>query len=106
MARKKASNGRDHLSDEARALWNSVAHRCRSPGREAIAIVALQCWDRANEAAKVCDVEGLVTITESTGAVHVHPLLKVEVQNRSLFAKLWAQLNLNAWNPEIDSWGD
>jgi hypothetical protein len=36
--------------------------------------------------------QGMTTTTKSPGAVHLNPLLKVEKDNRQLFARLWGSL--------------
>jgi len=50
----------------------------------------------------MCDKDGLTTTTKTTGAIHLHPCLKVERENRALFAKLWHQLGLQ-WDADLDS---
>ena len=62
---------------------------------------ALRALDRADQAAAILEAEGLTFTTATTGAVHVHPLLKVERESRAMFAKLWADLHLD-WSPEQD----
>lgn len=92
----------DHLSERARELWRQVIHGARSPGRQALLQTALEALDRADEAREVISREGLTTTTKTTGAVHIHPLLKVERENRALFARLWKE-NGFGWDHEIDS---
>ena len=57
--------------------------------------VALESLDRADEARQAITAEGLTKKTESTGAVHVHPLLKVERDCRNQFAQIWGRLKLD-----------
>jgi hypothetical protein len=51
---------------------------------------ALRALDRADEAREAVDHDGLSFATTTTGTVHLHPLLKVEREQRALFAKLWS----------------
>ena len=44
----------------------------------------------------------MITTTKTTGAVHVHPLLKVEREARQLFLRTWSILGLS-FDYEIDS---
>ena len=91
-----------HLSDGSKALWSRlVPVRAKSAGRLAIIETALQARDRADAASKIIATEGMVTKTKKTGAVHLHPLLRVERENRSLFTKLFGQLHLS-WDPMLD----
>jgi phage terminase small subunit len=90
-----------HLSERAAALWRQLVSRCVSPGRPPLLQTALEALDRADEVRAILAREGLTTKTESTGAVHVHPLAKVERENRQLFARLWEQLGLS-WDGSLD----
>ena len=91
-----------HLSERSKVLWRAVIPaRAKSAERQALVIVALDALDLADECRERVREEGLTTVTKSTGAVHVHPLVKVQKEQRSLFAKVWGQLNFQ-WNQEID----
>lgn len=94
----------DHLSEDSKELWRKVIPKHISVGRLAVLIAALEARDRAEECRLTVDREGLTTTTETTKAVHIHPLLKVERENRQLFARLWTQLHLH-WNVNIDGRG-
>lgn len=84
-----------HLSERAKALWRAVVpDRARSPGRLALVQTALEALDRADAAAAVIEQEGMLCETRVTGTKHVNPLLKVEKDNRQLFARLWSDLGL------------
>jgi phage terminase small subunit len=89
------------LSNRACKLWRSlVPRRARSPERLTLLETALRALDRADQAAQVLDQEGLTFSTQKTGAVHAHPLVKVEKEARSLFMSAWSALKL-AWS-ELD----
>ena len=84
-----------HLSDRSRSLWASIVpERGKSPGRLALLQAALEALDRADSAIAEIATAGLTTTTKTTGAVHVHPLVKVEREARAQFASIWNQLGL------------
>lgn len=90
------------LSDRSKALWSSVVpSRARSAARLAVIETALESLDRANQAAAEIATTGMTSVTKTTGAIHVHPLVKVERESRQLFAKLWISLNLQ-FTPSVD----
>ncbi len=92
----------DHLSAESQALWSEVVpRRGKSPGRLALIEEALLARDRATEARRELDKHGMLSETKTTGAIHINPLLRVERENRQLFARLWDKLGLS-WDHEID----
>ena len=43
----------------------------------------------------------MTAATESTKAVHIHPLIKVERESRALFLRFWETLGLQ-WNGAVD----
>jgi hypothetical protein len=45
--------------------------------------------------------DGMTKITPRSGAIHLHPLLRVERESRQLFARLWGMLSLQ-WNQQVD----
>ena len=91
-----------HLSARAKQLWAAlVPHQSRSPARLALLQTALEALDRANQARLLITRQGLTTVTKTTGAVHLNPLLKVERENRQLFTKIRCELSLE-WDREID----
>jgi len=92
----KAVPAPDQLSADSVKLWHEVVPRCgRSAGRLAMIAEALKARDRANEAREAIAEHGLLAVTETTGAIHVNPLLRVERENRQLFARLWDKLRLS-----------
>lgn len=103
MARKPAEPAKpppppteppEHLSEGSKALWRAVVKQAIPAGRAAILTTALEARDRAEAARLAIEREGMVSTTRSTGALHVNPLLKVERDNRALFASIWGQLGL------------
>ncbi|WP_442481884.1 hypothetical protein [Aeoliella sp. SH292] len=83
----------DHLSDRSKTLWSEmVPHRGTSAGRLAVVQTALECLDRADEAAALITKEGLTTKTGRSGVTHVHPATKIEKESRAMFFKLWQSM--------------
>lgn len=92
----------EHLSPRSKTLWQEIApHRARSIERRTLFQAALEALDRADEARQVIQAEGMISKTITTGAVHIHPAVKLEREARGQFAKIWDLLNLR-WNQEID----
>ena len=91
-----------HLSERSKGLWREVVpSRAKSAERQALVIAALEALDLADECMAQVRVEGLTRTTKKSGMPHVHPLLKIEKEQRSLFARLWGQLNFQ-WNQTIE----
>jgi phage terminase small subunit len=85
-----------HLSERAAVLWRDVVpRRAKSPGRLAVIRAALEALDRADKARIAVDTEGMTTVTKTTGAVHIHPLLKIEREARHQFTTLWSSLGFS-----------
>lgn len=83
-----------NLSEASKDLWRAVVTEPLSAGRAALITTALEAHDRAEEASAILRSEGLTTTTAVTGAVHVHPAVKIERDNRALFARLWLALGM------------
>ncbi len=97
-----------HLSERTQELWRQIVpRRVRSPERLTLIQTALEALDRADEARVQLAEAGLTFKTESSGTVHLNPLVQVEKDARSTFARIWQQLNLHCY-PEVDGlagWG-
>jgi len=94
-----------HLSDRAKALWAAVVpRRARSPERLALLQAGLEALDRAEAARVAVNEQGMTTTTKTTGATHVHPLLKIEREARAQFMSAWTALNLT-WDSSLDGRG-
>ena len=89
----------EHLSERARELWAQLAGgKVKGPGPLALFQAALEAMDRADGAREAIAQEGLTVTTKTTGAVHVHPLVKVESDARRQFAQLWKDLGLDTYS--------
>jgi phage terminase small subunit len=84
-----------HLSARSAALWHELGPtKADTVGRRVLFQAALEALDRADQARAVISAEGLVTTTRASGAVHIHPLVKCELDSRRQFASIWASLGL------------
>jgi phage terminase small subunit len=92
----------EHLSPRSQELYRQlVPARAKSVERIALVVAGLEALDRAEEARQAVAVEGMISKTETTGALHVHPLVKVERESRQQFMRCWEILNLQ-WNARVD----
>jgi hypothetical protein len=83
------------LSEKSSTLWREIVpKRASSPSRLIFLETALRELDRADEANRLISEKGLICITPKSGVGHTNPLVKIELQSRALFAKLWVQLGL------------
>lgn len=76
-----------HLSEVSRTLWREAMATMRgwTAPRIQLLIQTLNSLDRAEEARTAVAEQGMCTVTESTGAVHINPLLKAEREFRQQF---------------------
>src|SRR5262249_39123949 len=82
-----------HLSPRSQALWcELVPRRAKSPERLTLLQAALEALDRVDLAREAITKEGMITTTETTGAVHVHPLCKLEREAKAQFLTGWRDL--------------
>ena len=91
-----------HLRLDTRAWWESVnqsydleEHHLR------LLTMAADAWDRACQAREILERDGIV-IGGREAAVRPHPCIAIERDSRIAFARLVAQLNLDAESP-VDS---
>jgi len=91
-----------HLTARSQALWRSlVPRRAKSPERLALVQAALEALDRADSAREAIAAAGLTTTTKTTGAVHLHPLAKLEREARAQFIAAWSALKFT-WDSRLD----
>lgn len=84
------------LSDKSRRLWAEameIQRRWNGPRLEVLH-QALCALDRSDQARAAVDAAGLTTTTESTGAVHLHPALRIEREARAQALKAFELLGL------------
>ena len=92
-----------HLSAKSKAVWRAIVpRRARSPERLLLVTTALEALDRADQARQTVEAAGLTVTTKRTGAVHLHPLVRVEREARTLFLRCWERLSL-AFDFRVDN---
>jgi P27 family predicted phage terminase small subunit len=92
----------EHLSERSKELWRKLGpDEAKSIERRTLFQAGLEALDRADEARRIIQAEGIISKTTTTGAVHVHPAVKVEREARAQFVRIWDLLNLK-WNSGID----
>ena len=84
-----------HLSKEGKALWRRLNETFVLENHHLpVLAAALGALDRAEQARKILDAEGLVA-ADRFGQKKVHPAALVERDNRSLAARLLRELALD-----------
>ncbi len=95
----------EHLSERSKDLWRRlVLRRGGSIGRRVMFQAALEALDRAEQARAMVAQDGLTKTTPATGAIHLHPAVKVELEARRQFTALWSEMGLE-WDSKIDGLG-
>jgi hypothetical protein len=97
----KARQVPEGFSERSVRIWTSETARTKSQGRLALLEECLRHLDRADALAALIAKEGLTTTTQTTGAVHIHPLAKIELTHRGVFVKLAKMLTLE-WHSPLD----
>jgi phage terminase small subunit len=89
-----------HLRPDTKAWWQCV-HQDYDLGEHHSRLLTLPCeaWDRGGEAREILAKDGIV-IGGREAAVRPHPCIAIERDARIAFARLVAQLNLDAEWPE------
>ena len=64
----------ERLSDRSRRIWGRIVPKNRrSTGRVTILEEALRALDKVDQVREILERDGMVTKTEKTGAIHLHP---------------------------------
>jgi phage terminase small subunit len=94
----------EHLSARAKSLWAVLGpEHARTAGRQLLLQAGLEALDRSDEARNLITRDGLVAITETTGAVHVHPCARVEREARAQLCRIFSLLGIAAGVEFMDS---
>ncbi len=94
-----------HLSERSKNLWRDLVPRqAEKAERLTLLRVALELLDRADGAGETVAREGLTTTTKRSGALHVHPLVRVEREARQQFIKVWLALGFQHDESEDPDW--
>jgi phage terminase small subunit len=92
-----------HLRPDTRAWWVYVHSNWRLEAHHSRLIeMACDAWDRYHEAREILSRDGIV-VGGREAAVRPHPCIAIERDNRIVFARLIAQLNLDGDPSEVDS---
>ena len=95
-AASKPPKAPGHLSKRSAELWAEIVSTGKWSGpRLAVLQVGLESLDRCDEVREAIDRQGLMTTTEKTGVVHVHPLLRLEASSRNQFFAAMEKLRLH-----------
>ncbi len=94
VAVPRAPRAPAHLSPSAREWWRAVAdgyvleaHHLRLLTEAAVA------WDRCQQAREILDRDGIVV--DGRFGPRQHPAVQIELQNRTSFARLMRELDLD-----------
>jgi phage terminase small subunit len=85
------------LSKPAQALWNRVQDEYALEDVSSLTLlaVALQAWDRLEDAKRILAKGGLVIPGATAGTFVQHPALRLERDSRAAFLTAWKSLNLD-----------
>ena len=90
----------DSLSARSKGLWvQLVPGQVRAPARRQALAVALTGLDRLDQITAALRDQPLVKVTASSGAVHLHPLIRAESSARRDFLGIWERLGLDREPP-------
>lgn len=93
-----------YLSKDAREWWLAVADGYALEAQDQRLLTeACSAWDRAQEARAILAKDGIV-VPDRYGKPKEHPAVRIEVQNRVLYARLLRQLDLPAPDPATPKW--
>jgi len=93
----------DHLDHLTRDWVLGVRNEYRLDAHhDRLLILAAQAFDRAEQARKILDQDGLTTGTES-GGLKAHPCIGVERDSRLAFARLLRELDLDLVGTDTDA---
>ena len=91
-----------HLSDEARAMWSRVVSEYDLDASAHLPVlrIALEAWDRLQQARREIAESGLTFTNAVTGMQHPAPALRIERDSMQAFRLAWKQLGLEAELPK------
>ena len=104
MTSQKLADPPDHLSEPSKEIWQRINHKIETPGRAILLQTGLESYDRALEAREQIKMDGLTWESKNSGAVHIHPLLKVEKESISLAVRVFIQLGLQHFEASLEGW--
>src|SRR5262249_22323953 len=98
-SRPEGLNAPSHLLSATQEWWLSVATDYDlAPHHAMLLTLACEAWDRCSQARSVLDADGII-VGGREAAVRPHPCIAIERDSRLAFARLVAQLSLDAEMP-------
>lgn len=96
-----------HLSERSKELWRQVVPgEPRTPVWLTLLTTGLEALDRADECRRAVNEQGLTSTSPRSGARHVHPLLKVELESRRQAIQILNALGLKFVNHLLELIGE
>jgi phage terminase small subunit len=96
MTRPTTLEPPSHLSESSRAIWDRyVPSVVKLPGPQSMLSAALQARDRAEEARREVERDGMLLVSKRSTLARVHPAVRIEKESLALFTKIMQQLHLN-----------
>ena len=88
------------LSKDARAIWRTIIDGWEIDDQIAVVLgVALQAYDRMQQARIMLKKEGLIITSERSGVSHAHPAIGIEATARQQFLTAWRNLGFDVVPP-------
>ena len=92
-----------HLTPQTRAWWCGICREYELQSHHIkLLTLGAECLDRLGQVREILAREGLTSVTKSTGALHVHPLLKTEIELKTAFCRIMRELNLDDVEPPAE----
>lgn len=89
-----------HLRPSSKRWWSAIASEYElEPQHLALLDQAAKCLDRIESAREILDRDGVVT-QDRFGCAKPHPAMAVELQNKTIFARLVREIGLDVTDPD------
>ena len=85
----------EHLSPKAKEIYIYFTSRSRTPGQIALLLQGLEMMDTATECGKIIAKDGVSSVSERSGLVHQHTLLKTKQSATASMLKIFVTLGLD-----------
>jgi P27 family predicted phage terminase small subunit len=90
----------NHLSKESKQIWSEIVKGWEILESDFTVLrIALESFDRLQEARRVIDKEGMILV-DGKGKKYAHPALAVEKESRTGLLRAWRQLGLDLEPPQ------
>ena len=89
------------LSKPARTIWTTITEGWELDEQSGVVLgVALQAYDRMQQARILLKKEGLIITSERSGVRHAHPAIGIEATARQQFLTAWRNLGFDVIPPD------